>query len=260
MKRFVLGDIHGEYEYLKDVLQKSGFDYENDLLIQMGDIVDRGPEPFKCMDELLKIKHLVILLGNHDMTFKHYINGGANILSSYPSNGVQVTEQKWNELSKAQKDMYEAKIFNKMTKYFVTPDHILFVHGGFDPKVPIEKQTESYIVWDRELVNDAYDEFVKPTDKKLTGPFKRVFIGHTPTLYYSLIHPFTGGGVTNVDTGSGKGGCLTIMDIDSGKFWQSEYSQELKKLIYGNVTTEEEDTGFSEEEKAGSQGETKLAA
>ena len=63
-RRFVLGDIHGELDNLKEVLQKSGFDYENDLLIQVGDIVDRGQEPFKCMDELLKVKNLVLLLGN----------------------------------------------------------------------------------------------------------------------------------------------------------------------------------------------------
>lgn len=37
MRRLVMGDIHGAYKALKQCLYDSGFDYENDLLIQVGD-------------------------------------------------------------------------------------------------------------------------------------------------------------------------------------------------------------------------------
>lgn len=231
MKRFVLGDIHGEYEYLKEVLEKSGFDYDNDLLIQIGDIVDRGPEPFKCMEELLKIKNLVLILGNHDQTFRHFIRGGVNLLSDFPQNGVEITEKKWFELEEDERRYYETNIFDKMKSYHVTDDNMLFVHGGFDPSMPIEDQHEDYLIWDRDLVNAAYTEsLIKQVRIPLTT-YKKVFIGHTPTLYYSLLTPFTGGGVTNIDTGSGKGGPLTIMDIDSGQYWQSDYSQQIKEYV-----------------------------
>src|SRR5688572_22553093 len=98
MRRFVLGDIHGEYDYLIDVLKKSNFDYENDLLIQIGDIVDRGPEPFKCVDELLKIKNSVFLAGNHDAHFMHWVETGEHPLEAYRDhNGIVVTMNKWRE-------------------------------------------------------------------------------------------------------------------------------------------------------------------
>ncbi len=40
MKKFVVGDIHGGAKAFKQVLEKSEFDYENDLLISLGDICD----------------------------------------------------------------------------------------------------------------------------------------------------------------------------------------------------------------------------
>ena len=125
MKRFVLGDIHGEYEYLLDVLKKSGFDYENDLLIQIGDIVDRGSEPFKCMDELLKIKNLILIKGNHDASFINYVNTGKDYLGHHGANGTAVTIYKWKELPVLDKMKYGEEIFNKMKDYHITEDNII---------------------------------------------------------------------------------------------------------------------------------------
>ena len=39
-RTFTIGDLHGRVEALKEVLQKSNFDYEHDTLIVLGDIVD----------------------------------------------------------------------------------------------------------------------------------------------------------------------------------------------------------------------------
>jgi serine/threonine protein phosphatase 1 len=46
-KTFVIGDIHGAYLALKQVLERSDFDYENDLLITIGDIVDGWSDSFR---------------------------------------------------------------------------------------------------------------------------------------------------------------------------------------------------------------------
>ena len=57
MKKFVIGDIHGAYGALVQVLQRSKFDYKKDLLITLGDIVDGGKDSYKCVEELLKIEN-----------------------------------------------------------------------------------------------------------------------------------------------------------------------------------------------------------
>ena len=66
MKRYVLGDIHGNFKALKQVLKRSKFDYEKDELIIIGDVVDGYSCSFEVVEELLKIKNKVFILGNHD--------------------------------------------------------------------------------------------------------------------------------------------------------------------------------------------------
>ena len=43
MKTFVIGDIHGCFAELQDLLDKAGI-AEGDHIIALGDIVDRGPD------------------------------------------------------------------------------------------------------------------------------------------------------------------------------------------------------------------------
>jgi len=52
---------------LMQCLERSKSDYNNDRLIVMGDVVDGYPEIKQCFDELLKIKHCDLVIGNHDM-------------------------------------------------------------------------------------------------------------------------------------------------------------------------------------------------
>ena len=66
MRIFVIGDIHGQCKALLACLQACGFEYDNDRLIALGDVCDRGPQVKESIDELLKIKRLVYILGNHD--------------------------------------------------------------------------------------------------------------------------------------------------------------------------------------------------
>ncbi len=222
MRRFIIGDIHGKYEYLLEVLKKSGFDYENDLLIQIGDIVDRGLEPFECMDELLKINNLILIKGNHDQAFIAQILTGKSVFGSH-DNGQRITIQAWNKLTKDQKSDYLSNIFKKQVLYHITEDNILFVHGGFNREQKIDDQEEFSLLWDRDLVKESMS-CSKGQKLNTIEDFKEIFIGHTPTIYWDSILPISRGGVTNVDTGSGKGGPLTIMNIDTHEYWQSDHN------------------------------------
>ena len=65
-KRYVLGDVHANFKALKQVLKKSKFDYEKDELIIIGDVVDGYNSSFEVVEELLKIKNKVFIIGNHD--------------------------------------------------------------------------------------------------------------------------------------------------------------------------------------------------
>jgi serine/threonine protein phosphatase 1 len=59
-------------------------------------------------------------------------------------------------------------------------------------------------------------------DEKLDiNPYKEVFVGHTTTTRISDI-PFEKNNVWFMDTGGGFEGKLSIMDIDTHQFWQSD--------------------------------------
>lgn len=65
---FVLGDLHGCYSILKQLLVDAGFNSEVDRLFLVGDLIDRGPESEKCL-QLLMETWCHAVQGNHEQMF-----------------------------------------------------------------------------------------------------------------------------------------------------------------------------------------------
>jgi serine/threonine protein phosphatase 1 len=219
--RLAVGDVHGRVEALKEVLIKSKFDFEKDELILLGDICDGGYNTYEVVEELLKIKHLVFVQGNHDRWWMNHIRsgwaedvwlvqGGNNTLKSYRDFdlNIPVTHQEF---------------FNKSILYYELED-MLFVHGGFDPKIPLEKQDPEFLLWDRTIIDKARSG--------LKTRFKKVFLGHTTTQTIGSNYderrtrPICIQSETTdywfLDTGAGWNGRLTLFNIDTEQYWQSQ--------------------------------------
>lgn len=68
MATYVISDIHGYLSRMFDVLEQARFDWDNDELYVLGDIIDRGPESAEAliwaMEEAPRNVHF--LLGNHE--------------------------------------------------------------------------------------------------------------------------------------------------------------------------------------------------
>lgn len=62
---FVVGDLHGCYNELMQQLSIVDFNFNNDLLISVGDLVDRGKDSLKCL-ELVKEPWFKAIRGNHE--------------------------------------------------------------------------------------------------------------------------------------------------------------------------------------------------
>lgn len=218
-RTLVLGDVHGEFKQLKKVLELAKVT-EEDLVISLGDIVDRGPDPFKCMQLLDDLPHVIFIQGNHDASFQNWIRTGEDYLGGH--HGAAITQNLYNEAPANMKEFVKRFLHNQVP-FYVDRNNFAYVHGGFDYRHKLSDQPATALMWDRELWNWAL--LLKQKDPSLSLPtvevFKKIFIGHTPTLIWDSAKPMYAAGVWNIDTGGGKGGKITIMDVKSEEYWQA---------------------------------------
>lgn len=62
---FCVGDIHGMFDLLDALLEKTGFDHQYDRLFSVGDLVDRGPQSMRSV-EFLQQPWFFAIRGNHE--------------------------------------------------------------------------------------------------------------------------------------------------------------------------------------------------
>ena len=219
---YIIADIHGNYEALIKCLESVNFNYKNDRLIQLGDVVDRGNDSFMVVETLLKIKNLIAIKGNHDEWWNGFLTlGGHETRISYLkhlNNGEFCFNNKLISLiPQSHKDF-----FKKQINYYIE-NNDCFVHGGFNRLSKINEQDYDYIYyWDRDLINIAYsnDQF-GVLETKTDNNFRNIFLGHTPTQSYYSSLPLKLTNVWALDTGSDyKDGKLTIMN-----YYTKEYKQ-----------------------------------
>ena len=220
MKRFVIGDIHGAYKALVQCLNRSKFNKEKDLLIVLGDIVDGYNQVKESVDELLTIKHLIYIRGNHDEWFlKWAIDDWKE--SIWTSQGGDATLKSYKDgVPEPHVELIENGFF-----YYIDNDNKLFVHGGLFEKDGAAHNTHHDLQWDRELLCFMRRQHSNTAWKRYT-PYDEIFIGHTRTNGTEPEHYCN---LWNLDTGAGWDGKLTIMNIETKKYWQSDLVTELYK-------------------------------
>ena len=224
MKTFVTADIHGNYKALKQCIERSGFDSLEDQLIILGDIVDGYPESKECIDFLISLPNTILIIGNHDQFYIDYLKTGAMPSLWINQGGAAACKSIGHVFNQSHLDF-----FNKGHYVYVDDKNRLFVHGGIDLDIPIENQVPEKLMWDREMINYAYNcEHTQSCKipKKLQG-HTMYFIGHTTTEHYGSNEPLKLCNVWALDTGAGFDGKLTIMNIDTEEYWQSDTGDSL---------------------------------
>lgn len=184
-----VGDVHGRLDLVENLWVQ--IDAASRLssarrrtLIFVGDYVDRGPQSRELVDRLLKGFtgfETVYLKGNHDDTLLQFLTdpsigdawrnfGGIETLQSYGVTHAQ--DKNWSQTRSefAAALPREHLEFFKNLRLHVTIGDYVFVHAGLKPRVPLEEQSETDLLWIREAFLDS------------TVNFGRVVVhGHTPT-------------------------------------------------------------------------------
>lgn len=210
---YTVGDLHGSYTLLMQSLQKLQFDFEKDLLISVGDLVDRGKENIKCI-ELLDKKWFVAVRGNHEnFCIQGFNDSYIAHIHSLSNNGgcwfysLSETTQK-NIVSQFENLPYIIELKLKNEKIGFVHANVPDVHWEklkqlveVDKEQPLGTRTiRSDIIWNRDLV---YQE----NPKNILG-IDRVYLGHT--IVDSITQK---GNCFFIDTGANLTQKLTIVKL-----------------------------------------------
>jgi serine/threonine protein phosphatase 1 len=234
MKRtFVIGDIHGGLKALKKVLQNAEVTKE-DTLIFLGDYMDGWSESAQVISFLIDLhneQECIFIKGNHDAWCEDWLRTG-KAESKWLIHGGQATIESYANVSAYDKRMH-LHFLERMPLYFIDAANRLYIHAGFTSMHgPEQEFYNTNFTWDRTLWEMALTMDKRIEKHSLLYPrrlklYHEIYIGHTPTLYYNVDIPMQGCNVWNVDTGAAYKGKLSIMNIETKEYWQSEALWEL---------------------------------
>jgi serine/threonine protein phosphatase 1 len=227
-----MGDIHGANRALTQVLERANFDYENDTLIQLGDIADGWPEVPQCVEELLKIKNLIAIRGNHDDWLAEWLQYGMQE-QGWKEQGGKESMEAYIE-AKLSTDERHREFFKKQLEYYVDDQRRLFIHAGFEFDAPIADQSHHTYVWNRSMIRMAYHAWKDKTElpKDVNG-FSEIFIGHSHTVnLFDHPEPVNLFHIWNLDQGAKHQGKLTMMNVVTKAYVQSDLVRDLYPEIY----------------------------
>lgn len=228
-KTFVIGDIHGGLRALHQVLERSQAT-KNDTLIFLGDYVDgwsESPQVINFIIELSKKQNCIFIRGNHDELLLNYLKTN-DYNQEWFKHGGQSTIDAYQKISDSIRLEHIDFLENQLKDYYLDEQNRLFIHAGFtNVNGIVYEYYPRLFYWDRTLWETALS--LNPTLSKDNSFYPKrftlyneIYIGHTPTTRINETIPINKACVWNIDTGAAFHGPLTILDIDSKNYWQSE--------------------------------------
>ncbi|WP_180084858.1 metallophosphoesterase [Acinetobacter sp. YH12145] len=207
-KLWAVGDIHGCYNLLMNRLNEIGFDFENDLLVAVGDLVDRGTQNIECI-ELLSKSWFTSVRGNHeDLCIWGLSNRAA--MQCHVENGGEwfyvLDEQEMRNIAKTFAELPVVLEVNHGGKKFG------FVHGHIEEndwdefKLSFEKESirdaDQLAMWGRDRLDEDKNQYTH------VFGVHAVIMGHTVTQ-----KPCKRDNCYWIDTGAVHWGTMTILDL-----------------------------------------------
>lgn len=211
MRHLAVGDIHGCFHALTTLAAYVPFESE-DVVITLGDYVNRGPNSYAVIDWLIarhNTGQLIPLRGNHEVmmlaaredadNFERWVHyGGDATLTSYspfgdPGRFTDVPDAHWAFLENDLRGWHEI-------------DSHFFVHANAYPEMPLAEQPDVMLYW---------ESFNNPPAHE-SG--KIMVCGHTSQ---KSGRPRNIGHAVCIDTWAYGRGWLTCLDVKTGRYWQA---------------------------------------
>jgi serine/threonine protein phosphatase 1 len=202
-RTIAIGDIHGCSAALATLLHdiRPGPD---DTLVALGDYVNRGPDSPGVLDLLVDLEgrcRLIPLLGNHEemllSALRHSLQAGC------VASADEVLPPR------------HLAFLQSCRPYHETDTH-LFAHAGYDPDLPMDRQTGEALRW----------RFLDAGSARPHCSGKVAVVGHTLQESGDVLDL---GFLVCIDTGCHAGGWLTAVEVNTRQLWQADKGGRLRK-------------------------------
>lgn len=235
-RKLVIGDIHGGLRAVHQIMERAQVS-QKDTLIFLGDYVDgwsQSPEVIDYLIALGKQQNCIFLRGNHDELLLDWLNGNFENFneSLWYNHGGEATVAAYGSVSEKTKKEHIA-FLSSLQNYHLDQQNRLFIHAGFTNMNGVTfEYFPKLFYWDRTLWETALalDENIEKESfhyPRRLSLYDEIYIGHTPVTKINQTIPVKKACVWNVDTGAAFKGPLTIMDVNTKEFWQSDSLPEL---------------------------------
>lgn len=208
-RTIAIGDVHGCSNALAALVERIDL-RPDDVLVPLGDYVDRGPDSRGVIEILLAARarcRVVPLKGNHEVMLERALEkpGEADELYWRAVGGERTLESYGGSIDcipPAHREFYRT-----LGLYHET-DGFLFMHACYVPDLPLCDQTEDDLLW-RSLHRGVPAPHVSG---------KTAVVGHTAQRNGLILHL---GHIVCIDTCCHAGGPLTALEPATMRVWQS---------------------------------------
>ncbi len=198
----IVGDLHGCYAAADALLDRLSVSI-NDRVIFAGDLVDRGPEPRRCVE--LAMRHEAILGNHEEKHLQQRKRPEAALLPDHARTRSQLSDEHY-------------AYFERLPLFLRLPEHgAAVVHAGAFPGIPLEQQSRSHLLHVQHInppATKSHWPSKAPEGHAFwtnfwTGPERLVF-GHSV-----LDRPLVTEWAVGIDTGAVYGRGLTALLLPS---------------------------------------------
>lgn len=200
-RTIVVGDIHGCYDELTELLRKAKFS-AGDRVVSVGDLIVKGQKNRQVLELFMSDKRFSAVIGNHDRAILRYWRGEKDSLKESQARVVAELE--------AERERYVAYL-DSLPALIDLGSHLV-VHAGVRPGVPLDEQSVKDLTELRTLGPNRRSREGTPWYEVYDGE-KTVLFGHWPAD-----EARRGPRAIGLDTGCVYGYRLTAYLIESNEF------------------------------------------
>ena len=197
----VIGDLHGCFDELNDLLDRAAFG-SDDRLVCVGDLIVKGEKNQEVLELFIEDERFSSVLGNHDRALLRFWRGETETLKP--------TQEKCRAELEPNRENYSAYL-DALPLMIDLGEHLV-VHAGVRPGIPLAEQSIEDLTELRTLGPDRTDREGVPWYEVYEGD-KTVLFGHWPAS-----PPRRGRRAIGLDTGCVYGYSLTGYLLEADKF------------------------------------------